>query len=100
MEIRERKDIIALEDGSALVQKAAAATVQETEGTIVAMVSTPSVDSYGDIITQGRSDKGAGWVLDRFNGAPVMLWSHNMYQPNLAAPGTTTYSFSSILFHL
>lgn len=88
MEIKERKDIIALEDGAHLVAKSAAATVQEAQGIIVAMVSTPSVDSYGDVIVQGKNDKGAGWVLDRFNGAPVMLWSHNMYGMNLAAPGT------------
>jgi len=89
MDVKERNDIIELEDGGCLVQKAASATVQESEGTIVAMVSTPSVDSYGDVIVQGKNENGAGWVLDRFNGAPVMLWSHNMFQPNLAAPGTT-----------
>jgi phage head maturation protease/uncharacterized coiled-coil protein SlyX len=88
MDIRERKDLLALDDGGVVGCKSAAAMVQESEGTIVAMVSTPSVDSYGDVIVQGKNEKGAGWVLDRFNGAPVMLWSHNMYGMNISAPNT------------
>lgn len=83
-----RPDIITLDNGDLLAQKAAAATVSEQAGEIVAMVSTPSVDSYGDIIVQGPNDKGRGWMLDRFNGAPVMLWSHDITKPNLSAPET------------
>ncbi len=88
MEARERKDMIALEDGGYLVQKGTLADVSEAKGEIVAMVSTPSVDSYGDIIHQGPSEKGKGWLLDRFNNAPVMLWSHNIFQMNISGPET------------
>lgn len=87
-QISKRQDVIALDGGDFLVQKAQTASMAEQDGAIVAMVSTASVDSYGDIIVQGRSEKGAGWLLDRFNGAPVMLWSHDIAQPNISGPGT------------
>jgi hypothetical protein len=86
--IKERKDLIALEDGAVIGQKLNAAKVTEQDGNIVAIVSTPSIDSYGDVIVQGPNDKGKGWLLDRFNKAPVMLWSHNMYQMNISGPET------------
>lgn len=89
MELTERKDIIALEDGGCIAQKTGSATINAVDdGDIVAMVSTPSVDSYGDIVHQGPNDKGAGWLLSRFNNAPVMLWSHNMFQMNISGPAT------------
>ncbi len=96
--IKTRPDMIALDGGDNLVQKAQTAATEEREGDIVAMVSTSSVDSYGDIIVQGRNEKGAGWLLDRFNGAPVMLWSHDITQPNISAPGTRASVRSSEKF--
>lgn len=50
---------------------------------LVAVVSTDAIDSYGDIIHQGPSDKGAGWRLERFNNAPRIFWLHNPERPNL-----------------
>lgn len=55
---------------------------------IIARVSTASVDSDGDIIHQGKNKRGAGWMLERFNRAPVVVWSHDLWMPNLADPKT------------
>jgi hypothetical protein len=50
---------------------------------LVAIVSTEAVDSYGDIIHQGPTDKGRGWMLDRFNKSPRTYWMHDPTIPNL-----------------
>lgn len=51
---------------------------------IVAVVSTEDVDLAGDIIRQGPSDEGAGWLLDDFNARGRIYWMHNPFMPNLA----------------
>lgn len=63
----------------------------EDDQPIVAVVSTDSEDSDGDVIHQAASDKGGGWDLAHFNGRPLVLWSHDRYSPNLAAPGTKAF---------
>lgn len=60
----------------------------EGDSPIVARVSTEGLDSDGDIIRQGKNKQGQGWLLERFNRAPVMVWSHDIWMPNLAAPAT------------
>lgn len=77
--------IIPLKGDSSLVMKTMGVQTKENDGTgnILALVSTDSIDSDNDIIHQGRTDKGNGWNLDRFNKHPVMLWSHDPYRPSL-----------------
>jgi len=79
---------VELKDGTALVVKPRVAveiTTREDDNgpQIIALVSTPSVDSYGDIIRQGPNENGKGWLLDRFNKAPVMLWGHDISLPSI-----------------
>jgi len=57
-------------------------------GAIVLLVSTEAVDSDGDIVHQGKTKHGAGWVLDRYNKAPAITWQHDMMIPNLSGPKT------------
>ena len=51
---------------------------------IIAQVSTENVDLAGDIIRQGPSDEGAGWLLDDFNSRGRVYWMHDPLRPNLA----------------
>lgn len=82
-------DLIPLEDGRTIVSKDMTSQTSERGGDIFAVVSTDTIDSYGDIIHQGPNENGKGWELTRFNGAPVMLWGHNFYsQINISAPET------------
>ncbi len=55
---------------------------------IILLVSTQAVDTDGDIVYQGRTKNGAGWVLDKFNKAPVITWQHDLWVPNLSGPRT------------
>jgi len=76
---------IPLKDDGSLVIKTLGIETKENEdtGNILALVSTDSIDSDQDIIHQGKTDKGGGWALDRFNKHPVMLWSHDPYRPSI-----------------
>jgi phage head maturation protease len=51
--------------------------VEEVEGQKLAIASEETVDRQGEIITLD------GWDLKNFKRNPVMLWSHNPYEPNL-----------------
>lgn len=87
----ERKDLVPLDDGTVVGHKAlelATTKIDGETGEPFAVLSTATVDSYGDIIEQGKNEKGAGWDLVRFNRAPVLLWVHNIWGMNLSAPGT------------
>lgn len=53
-------------------------------GPIVAVVSTQNVDYAGDVIMQGPTDKGRGWLLDDFNSRGRIYWMHDPFRPNLA----------------
>jgi HK97 family phage prohead protease len=53
-------------------------------GPIVAVVSTDGVDYAGDIIVQGESEKGAGWLLEDYNSRGRVYWMHDPFRPNLA----------------
>jgi HK97 family phage prohead protease len=70
-------------DGSLVVKTLAVETKELEAGSILALVSTDSIDSDMDIIHQGKTDEGEGWSLDRFNKHPVMLWAHDPYRPSL-----------------
>jgi len=74
-----------LTNGTKLVQKIVGVEIapQQQDGQITAIISTSSVDSDGDIIQQGKSNNGAGWILDRFNKHPLMLWMHDHYRPSM-----------------
>jgi len=61
---------------------------KDSEGQRIAVVSTETPDGVGDIIRQGKNKKGQGWLLDRFNRAPVLLWSHDIQMPNISGPET------------
>lgn len=75
---------IPLKGGASLVVKSLDIQIKEDDtGNILVLASTASVDSDKDIIHQGKTEKGEGWNLDRFNKHPVMLWSHNPYVPSL-----------------
>lgn len=75
--------------GSELCTKHVCAAVRKSAaGVLVAMVSTEEVDSDGDVIHQGKNKQGAGWVLDRFNKAPVLTWGHEIWRPSISAPDT------------
>lgn len=74
---------IELNDGGRLVVKSGATDTASDGAIINARISTSSVDAYGDIVHQGPNDKGQGWLLDRFNAHPVMLWQHNMADPSI-----------------
>ena len=60
----------------------------DDSGNIVLLVSTQAVDSDGDIVYQGKTKKGPGWVLDTFNKSPVITWQHDLGIPNLSGPKT------------
>jgi hypothetical protein len=51
---------------------------------LVAVVSTEDADGVNDIIVQGKSDKGRGWLLDDFNERGRIYWMHDPFRPNLA----------------
>ncbi len=71
--------------GEFVVKTVTTQLVQREDGKpLVAVVSTPAVDSYGDIIHQGPNEKGKGWVLERFNQNPRIYWMHDPFRPNLA----------------
>ena len=55
----------------------------------MAIISTESVDSDGDIIHQTPTERGKGWILDRFNNHPVTTWMHDIWTPSLSGPGTS-----------
>lgn len=66
--------------------------VQREDGKpLVAIVSTEAEDSYGDIIHQGPTDKGRGWILDRFNAKPRTYWMHDPMLPNLVTSASRAY---------
>jgi len=50
---------------------------------IVAVVSTQEPDLVGDVIYQGPSEKGKGWLLDQYNGRGRVYWMHDPFRPNL-----------------
>lgn len=77
--------LIELENGKALVQKIVGPDIapEDKSGQIVAMISSDAVDSDGDIIHQGKNEGGSGWLLDRFNKHPVMLWMHDHMRPSM-----------------
>ena len=76
---------IPLKGGQLLTVKTMGITVKEDgdSGSILALVSTNSIDSDRDIIHQGENENGKGWNLDRFNKHPVMLWAHNGFLPSI-----------------
>ena len=83
--------VIELKDGELLAIKdleLVTETKADDEGNIVAIVSTETEDSDMAIIRQRRNKKGAGWILDHFNKGPVLTWMHDMFRPNIGAPGT------------
>jgi len=51
---------------------------------IVAVVSTEVPDLIGDVMIQGKNDRGAGWLLDDFNSRGRVYWMHDPFRPNLA----------------
>ncbi len=55
---------------------------------LVILLSTEAEDSDGDIVHQGKTKHGKGWVLDRFNGAPLVTWQHDTHRPNISGPKT------------
>jgi len=82
---------IEMEDGGLLVVKDLPLDCMKIDGetgVIRAVVSDESEDSDSDIIHQGKNKRGRGWVLDRFNAAPVLTWMHNIYEPSLSSPKT------------
>jgi len=62
--------------------------VDDATGDIRLLVNTEAEDSDGDVVHQGKTKHGAGWLLKRFNGAPVITWSHDIRIPNLSGPRT------------
>ena len=60
--------------------------VMETEegGPIVAVVSTEQPDLIGDVMIQGKNERGKGWLLDDFNSRGRVYWMHDPFRPNLA----------------
>lgn len=86
MKAHERKasaHVIEFADGRCLVDKMVSILKAEDDKGLIALVSTDSVDSDGDIIHQGTNENGKGWDLERFNKHPVMLWSHDIRIPSL-----------------
>ena len=75
-------------DGNIFCMKTDLVDVAKSDGPISMLVSTEAQDSDGDIIVQRKSKNGLGWVLDRFNKAPVVTWSHDIWTPNLSGPKT------------
>jgi HK97 family phage prohead protease len=55
-----------------------------SDGPIVAVVSTDEVDYAGDILVQGKNEKGDGWLLDDYNSRGRVYWMHDPFRPNLA----------------
>lgn len=85
--------VIELKDSAVLCMKhtmcdVALTKADDPKSPIIARVSTESTDSDGDVVHQGRTKKGAGWLVDRFNAGPVMVWSHDLWMPNLSGPST------------
>lgn len=81
-------NVIELESGMLLCVKGmpTLVTADSTTKALVARVSTESVDSDGDIVHQGKNKVGIGWVLERFNKAPLLSWMHDPKLPNIASP--------------
>jgi len=81
---------IKLKDGSYEGFKVYSAEVAKAEPgkPIIAVVSDESVDADGDIIRQGPTEHGRGWLLDGFNKRPRGFWQHDRGGLNLFAPGT------------
>jgi len=77
--------LIDLKNGNKLVHKLVGVAIEPEEipGQIVARISTTADDSDGDTIFQGPNDKGAGWLLERYNKHPVMLWMHDHMRPSM-----------------
>jgi hypothetical protein len=90
-----------LKDGSHYQTKMlSCALVERAEGEpLVAVVSGEAVDSYGDIIHQGPTEKGRGWLLDRFNASPRTYWMHDPMLPNLVMPTSTAWVEKSALLY-
>lgn len=61
----------------------------EKDKPIVAQVSTQDVDHAGDVIIQGQSDKGRGWLLEDFNRKGRIYWMHDPFRPSLAKASAT-----------
>ena len=82
--------IIEEKGGTLLVTKELAEgfKVDSATGDIILLISTEIPDGDGDVVHQRRSKHGAGWLLKRFNGAPVISWQHNLQIPNLSGPRT------------
>ncbi len=79
-------NIVELEDGSLLCGKDFNAEVTVAEKGMVAMVSTENVDTDGDIVRQGKTKGGDGWLLSAFNANPIITWSHDRLTiPNIGA---------------
>jgi hypothetical protein len=53
---------------------------------IVAVVSTQEPDLVGDVIHQGPTDKGKGWMLDQYNGRGRVYWMHDPFRRTSARP--------------
>ena len=90
-----------LTGGDLYVRKVFAGDVVQREDgkPLVAIVSTDAVDSYGDIIHQGPTDKGRGWMLDRFNKSPRTYWMHDPTIPNLVTSASRAYLEASALMY-
>lgn len=61
--------------------------VEKAEGKpLIALVSTPDVDTDGDVIVPLATDKGAGWDVSDFNArGGRIFWMHDGWtHPNLA----------------
>ncbi len=86
-------ELVELKDGEVLVFKQLPAgdlpaPIVAKDGSITSVLSTEIVDSDGDVVHQGKTKKGRGWILSRFNKAPVISWVHDMFTPNLSGPKT------------
>jgi len=66
----------------------------------LALVSTMNEDLDNDVIHQVKNDKGAGWVLDKFNNHGRILWGHDHKIPAIGKGKTYIegYSGKSALF--
>lgn len=73
---------------SAVAELIKSVTGEDEAGPLVLLVSTEAVDSDGDVIHQRPNKNGPGWVVTRFNGAPVISWQHDLRIPNLSGPET------------
>lgn len=83
---------IELKDGTCLVLKTRDLVVKaDDDAPLIAQVSDAIEDDEGDIIHVGASAKGQGWRLVKFNSAPLLLWQHDRWTPNLSVAGTRAY---------